>query len=163
MSEAALDELRVAFGAMLAAERRLRGREGHVADGLSLSHFRMLTCLLDADGLPAGRLAAAADLTPASTTQMLDLLEARGMVVRERDAMDRRVVVARLTDEGRELTVARRESFRALWVETLGDLDDRELAAGVQVLQRVARLFTTLGEPKASQTGDEDVQSGATG
>lgn len=152
MTEAALDELRVAFGAMLAAERRLRGREGHVADGLSLSHFRMLTCLLDADSLPAGRLAAAAELTPASTTQMLDLLEARGMVVRERDGQDRRVVVARLTDEGRALTVARRESFRAVWAETFGDLGEAELAAGICVMERVARLMGTLGERKANRS-----------
>ena len=151
MSNAALDELRVAFGAMLAAERRLRGREGHVADGLSLSHFRMLTCLLDADELPAGRLAAAAELTPASTTQMLDLLEARGMVVRERDAKDRRVVVARLTEEGRTLTLARRESFRALWAEAFADLDETELAVGVRVLDRVGRLMELLGERKATR------------
>ena len=151
MSDEALDALRVAFVGLLGAERRLRGREGQQAEQLSLAHYRMLTCLLDHDRLASGRLAAAADLTPASATQMLDLLERRGMVVRERDPIDRRVVVAALTPEGRRLTTKRRAEFRALWDETLGDLDEAELAAGVAVLGRMTRVLEVLAERKAAE------------
>ena len=150
MSDEALDALRAAFVGLLGAERRLRGREGQQAEQLSLAHYRMLTCLLDHDRLPSGRLAAAADLTPASATQMLDLLEKRGMVVRERDPLDRRVVVAALTAEGRRLTAQRRAEFRALWEEMLGDLDEAELAAGIAVLGRVAQVLEVLAERKAA-------------
>ncbi len=149
--DAALDRLRVAFGGMLGAERRLRGREGHSADALSLAHYRLLICLLDADGgLPAGRLAAAADLTPATTTQMLDVLERRGLVQRSRHATDRRSVLACLTGEGRRLTLERRASFRALWEEVLGDLDEGQLETGIVVLGRVAEVLETLAERKAA-------------
>lgn len=151
MSDEALDALRVAFVSMLGAERRLRGREGQRADELSLSHYRLLTCLLDADRLPAGRLASAADLSAASTTQMLDLLEKRGMVRRERDPVDRRVVVAALTPEGRRLTAERRAQFRALWDEVLGDLSEEELRAGAAVLERVARVLEVLAARKATE------------
>ncbi len=150
MSDEALDALRAAFVGLLGAERRLRGREGQQAEQLSLAHYRMLTCLLDHDRLPSGRLAAAADLTPASATQMLDLLEKRGMVVRERDPLDRRVVVAALTAEGRRLTAQRRAEFRALWEEMLGDLDEAELAAGIAVLGRAAQVLEVLAERKAA-------------
>ena len=149
MSDEALAALRAAFVGVLGAERRLRGREGQRAAELSLSHYRMLACLLDADRLPAGRLAAAAHLTPASTTQMLDLLEKRGMVVRERDAVDRRVVVVALTDDGRRLTTERRAQFRELWDAEFGDLDEAELAIGVDVLERVTRVLEVLAERKA--------------
>lgn len=153
MTETALDELRQAFITLLGAERRLRGREGHDREALSLSHFRLLSCLLEAGPLPTGRLAAAAQLTPASGTQMLDLLERRGMVVREREHDDRRVVVASLTDEGRRLTTARRDAFRELWREALGDLAPEQLTAGTEVLARIATLLEQL----ATRTADDPV------
>ncbi len=153
MSEESLDALRVAFVRLLGAERRLRGREGQRVEELSISHYRMLTCLLDAGSLPAGRLAAAADLTPASTTQMLDVLEKRGFVVRERHSADRRIVVATLTAEGRRLTEERRAEFRVLWAEVLGELGEDELAAGVRVLERMARVIELLAERKAREPG----------
>ncbi|MCW3010857.1 MAG: transcriptional regulator, MarR family [Solirubrobacterales bacterium] len=148
MSEESLDALRVAFVRLLGTERRLRGREGQRPGELSLAHYRLLTCLLDHDRLPSGRLAAAADLTPASTTQMLDLLEKRGYVTRERDTRDRRVVVAVLTEEGRRLTAERRGEFRARWAELLGELDEAEHEAGVRVLERMARVLEELAERK---------------
>lgn len=159
MSDEALDALRVAFVGLHGAERRLRGREGQQPEQLSLAHYRMLTCLLDHDRLASGRLAAAADLTPASATQMLDLLEKRGMVVRERDLIDRRVVVAALTPEGRRLTAERRAEFRALWEEVLGDLDEAELAVGVEVLERIARVLELLAERKAAEASARTVPS----
>lgn len=81
---------------------------------------------------------------------MLDLLEKRGMMVRERDPLDRRVVVAALTAEGRRLTAKRRAEFRALWDETLGDLSDDDLAVGVDVLGRMAHVLEVLAERKAA-------------
>ena len=151
MSPDALDELRSAFVDLLITDRRARGREGHRPGELSLAHYRMLSCLLDADRLPAGRLAAAADLTPASTTQMLDVLERRGMVMREREASDRRVVVASLTEEGRRLTTERRAAFRELWEERMADLAPEQLAAGTEVLQRIAGFLEELSARKAAQ------------
>jgi DNA-binding MarR family transcriptional regulator len=151
VSDEGIDALRVAFGQVLGAERRLRGREGRHPGELPLSHFRMLTCLLEHPRLPAGRLAAAADLTPASTTQMLDALEKRGMVVRERDPGDRRVVVVAITPEGRRVAEARRGEFRALWADAMGDLDEEQLAAGVDVLERVAHLLEHLAEKHAPE------------
>ena len=151
MSDEALDALRVAFVELLGAERRLRGREGQRPGELSLSHYRMLTFLLDSPRLPAGRLAAAADLAPASATQMLDLLEKRGMVARERDSQDRRVVVVTLTPEGRRLTQDRRAEFRALWAEVMHGLDEEQLAVGVDVLERVSLLLELLAERQAAE------------
>ena len=151
MSADALDELRAAFVELLVTDRRVRGREGQRAGELSFAHFRLLTFLLDADRLPAGRMAAQADLSPAAATQALDLLERRGMVHRERDPDDRRVVVASLTEEGRRLVEARRSAFRALWKQTLGDLSAAELAAGATVLGRVTTFLEELSAQKARE------------
>lgn len=146
-----LDALRTAFGGLLGAERRLRGREGRDT-GVSFAHFRLLIGLLEApEGLPAGRLAATAELTPASTTQHLDLLEKRGLVVRERHPTDRRIVVAKLTGEGHRLTCERRTHFRALWADVLGDLTEDELQTGIKVVERMTRMLEVVVERKAAE------------
>lgn len=65
-----------------------------------------LLCLrqLDAKGaLPTGRLAEAMSLSAATVCGILDRLEARGLLTRERQAEDKRLVVVALTEDGRKL------------------------------------------------------------
>jgi DNA-binding MarR family transcriptional regulator len=50
--------------------------------------------------MTAGDLAGATGLSTAATTTLLDRLEEKGYVQRERDTTDRRKVLARLTSEG---------------------------------------------------------------
>jgi DNA-binding MarR family transcriptional regulator len=66
-----------------------------------------LLCLrqLDTQGaIPAGELAAAMSLSPATVCGILDRLEARGLVIRERQTDDKRRVLVRLTPKGRQTT-----------------------------------------------------------
>jgi MarR family transcriptional regulator, organic hydroperoxide resistance regulator len=137
------------------AERRLRAHDCLRPDELSFAHLRALGALEGEEEMPAGRLAAAADLAPGSVTQMLDALEERGMVRRIRSATDRRVVMVALTDAGRERVAARRAAFRARLREALEDVDASELAAGERVLERLASLLrglasTDLGEEETA-------------
>jgi DNA-binding MarR family transcriptional regulator len=53
-----------------------------------------------------GQLGTELALAPPSMTRLADRLEERGLIRRERDADDRRKVVATLTDEGRQLLSA---------------------------------------------------------
>ncbi|MFE2187301.1 MarR family winged helix-turn-helix transcriptional regulator [Streptomyces sp. NPDC059455] len=71
--------------------------------GLSLAGFDVLTALRRAGSpyrLTAGELAASGLITSAGVTLRLDRLEKDGLIARERDPEDRRVVYSRLTDEG---------------------------------------------------------------
>jgi DNA-binding MarR family transcriptional regulator len=52
------------------------------------------------------QLGAELALAPPSMTRLVDRLEARGLITRERDETDRRKVVAALTEEGRRLVSA---------------------------------------------------------
>ena len=96
---------------------RLRGRDTHLG-GSELSHaqFELLIELYERGELPAGELAAAARLTPATVTQMLEHLADSGHVERVRSETDRRVVVSRLTPRARRKI----EAKRAAWQEPLG-------------------------------------------
>jgi MarR family transcriptional regulator, organic hydroperoxide resistance regulator len=138
----ALTELGLAFRHVFRAVSRLRGRDTHLA-GEELSHAQVeLLIELDERGaLAAGELATAARLTPATVTQMLDHLAASGHVERVRSQTDRRVVVSRLTAQGRAATAAKHSAWQSRWAQALGDVPERDLRAATRVLQRLGRMF----------------------
>ncbi|MFF7774890.1 MarR family winged helix-turn-helix transcriptional regulator [Streptomyces tanashiensis] len=71
--------------------------------GLSVAGFDVLTALRRAGRphrLTAGQLADSGLVSSAGVTLRIDRLEKDGLIVRERDADDRRVVYSRLTDKG---------------------------------------------------------------
>jgi DNA-binding MarR family transcriptional regulator len=138
--EEALAELGAAFKGMQAAFRRLRGRETQRHDELSFAQCQLLFGLADRD-LSAGELAAAADLSPATVTQMLDSLAHLGLVERTRSEHDRRIVLSRLTEEGRTAISERREHHLRRWREALAGLEPEELRAAATVLDRLRELY----------------------
>jgi DNA-binding MarR family transcriptional regulator len=141
--EDVLEELRESFRGTMAAIRRLRGRETHRAGELSFAQYSLLFCLADSE-LSAGALAGAAALSPATVTQLLDGLEAAGLVARARSQRDKRVVLVSLTARGRSVLAERRENFERVWRAALEEFDARELAAASAVLGRLQDLFEEM-------------------
>ncbi|MFJ9815280.1 MarR family winged helix-turn-helix transcriptional regulator [Streptomyces sp. NPDC101151] len=71
--------------------------------GLSVAGFDVLTALRRSGApyrLTAGQLADSGLVSSAGVTLRIDRLEKDGLIVRERDAEDRRVVYSRLTEKG---------------------------------------------------------------
>jgi DNA-binding MarR family transcriptional regulator len=136
-----IDDLRIALRELLAAQRRLRGREAQRQGVLSFSQHAVLRVLADGDEHSAGELAAAADLTPASITKMLDGLSRTGLLERVRDESDRRRVGVRITDAGRRDFAAKEELIRAAWEAELDGAGDEDLDAMLLALRRVSALF----------------------
>ena len=137
------EELREAVAAFSAAQRRLRSRDSKDG-GISFAQWHLLRRLAEADELPAGKLAAEADLTPASVTQMLDHLAELGYVERVRSETDRRVVLNRLTPSGRERFAAKQTKIEERWREALSDLSSNELAQAAKVLRRMAEVLDAI-------------------
>jgi DNA-binding MarR family transcriptional regulator len=139
---AELDELGKAFRRVFRSLNRLRGRDTHLG-GSELSHaqFELLIELYERGELPAGELAAAARLTPATVTQMLELLADCGLVERARSDTDRRVVVSRLTAQGRRKIEAKRAAWRERWQAALEGMEPAELRAATRVLERLSVVF----------------------
>lgn len=140
--KADLAEFAQAFRDVLASVRRLRGRDTHLC-GTALSHAQveLLVELHERGELSAGELAAAAQLTPATVTQMLEHLAEVGYVERTRPERDRRVVLSRLTARGEREIAAKRSEKQALWERALADVDPAELRAAARVLSRVGTMF----------------------
>jgi DNA-binding MarR family transcriptional regulator len=139
---AELQELGVAFRALFRSLSRLRGRDTHLA-GTELSHaqFELLLELHERGPLSAGELATAAQLSPATVTQMLEHLAVSGHVERVRLECDRRVVVSHLTDRGRREIEAKRARWQARWERALADVDVADLHAATGVLTRLRAVF----------------------
>jgi MarR family transcriptional regulator, organic hydroperoxide resistance regulator len=139
--DAQLTELGMAFRRVFRSFNRLRGRDTHLG-GAELSHaqFELLIELYERGELPAGELAAAARLTPATVTQMLDHLAECGHVERVRSQVDRRVVVSRLTRQGRRKIEAKREAWQSRWEQALAGVEIDELRAATRVLERLGAM-----------------------
>jgi DNA-binding MarR family transcriptional regulator len=139
--EAQLLELGNAFRRVFRGFNRLRGRDTHLGSGeLSHAQFELLIELSERGELPAGELAAAARLTPATVTQMLEHLADQGHVERVRSQTDRRVVVSRLTPQGRQRIETKRAAWKSSWEQALEGIDADQLHAAARVLERLAEM-----------------------
>ena len=117
--------------AVLHASSVLESRvEAKLADiGLSLAKLAALRRLAEAgDSLPLGQLAERLKCVKSNVTQLVDRLEADGLVSRAADANDRRSRLAVLTDAGRKAHVRGSAILQATERELFGSLSDDEAA-----------------------------------
>lgn len=139
-----LEELRASLHAMLAANRRLRSRESRNPGTIGFVHYRLLGALRREGRLTTSALAAASELSPATVTEMLDALVAAGLVERQRDGDDRRVVRIALTPRGRSRYDAKQARFVAALSEDLADLGDEAITDAAVVIERLAAFFDRM-------------------
>lgn len=71
--------------------------------GLTPFHWLVLCCLWQEDGLPTSSIGDKLQQVGGTLTGVLDRMEERGLVYRERDSRDRRIWRIWLTQAGREL------------------------------------------------------------
>jgi DNA-binding MarR family transcriptional regulator len=106
-----------------AADARLRER------GLSLQGFKLMRSLKNSD-LSMREISDVLYVSPRTVTDMIDGLEAKGLVVRQAHPADRRVTLVHLTDAGREqlaaATAGAERSSRAA-VSVLSETDQQTL------------------------------------
>jgi DNA-binding MarR family transcriptional regulator len=139
----ALEQVGRSFKAAMGAVRRLRGRETQHPGELSYAQYSLLFGLAEGE-LSARELADAADLSPATVTQMLDSLEAHGLATRTRSEHDKRVVLTALTPHGRQLVDERRARFESRWRAALEGFSEDQLRDTAAVLDRLAALFDEI-------------------
>src|SRR6202035_788975 len=148
-------QLGLAFRSVFRTLSRMRGRDTHLG-GAEISHaqFELLGELYERGELSAGELAAAARMAPRTVTQMLDHLAGCGHVERARSETDRRVVVSRLTAQGRSKVQAKREAWAGRWSEALEGLDAEELRTATRVLERLGAMFEEAAPEEACRPAE---------
>ncbi len=125
--------------------RRLRREDART--GLSGPRLSALSVVVFAGPLTLGELAAAEQVRPPTMTRLVRALESRGLVAREADESDGRIVRLRATAKGRTLMAegrARRVRALAEGLRTLETAEVAELGGAVATLERVVgRLART--------------------
>jgi DNA-binding MarR family transcriptional regulator len=109
--------------------------------GLSAATWFLLTMLIDEDGISQGAVSHRFEVDPSRITRLAQRLEKEGLLRRERDPEDNRVVRLRATEEGRRLIESRQELREGFEERIRRELRQEELAEFRRVLGVVARLM----------------------
>lgn len=89
------------------------------------------------DGMETRHVAESADISKATLTGVVKTLEARGLIAREGDDNDRRLVRLRLTPEGISLMEQLYPEFNAVESEIISQLSDRKVTTFTKTLREV--------------------------
>lgn len=132
--------LRASLGFLLSrvgGESRRRFAQTLTAWDLRPAHYGVLMVLLELGAASQRELATLVGVDPRNLVAVVDLLEGRGLVVREPHPGDRRRYSVRLTDAGREELGRMRAASDAVEGEMLSVLSDAERAALHGLLSRL--------------------------
>jgi DNA-binding MarR family transcriptional regulator len=112
-----------------------RMEEALAAVGLSMAKYGALELLIEAkEPLPLSELAARAKCVRSNMTQLVDRLEAEGLVQRIDDPADRRVTRAQLTPAGRERYAAGVRQMEQVQANFMAEVPEMEREALARVL-----------------------------
>lgn len=119
--------------------RRLRKQDDR--SGLSAARLSALSVAVFAGPVTMGQLAAAEQVTAPTMTRLITAMERDGLVARDRDAVDGRVVWIRATAKGARILYAARDRRVVTLAAELAELEPSEL----KLLAGAAELIERLG------------------
>lgn len=145
MTDRSEREFAEAFDAFARAVRRARGAPPiDASKALTLSQFALLEVLSTREHARVAVLAEEAGVTPPTVTRILDALERRDVIRRERAPEDRRAVTVTLTDSGRELLERQQRWVRQRRAAFVQSLPEEQRALVAPLLTDLARLIDEL-------------------
>jgi DNA-binding MarR family transcriptional regulator len=124
-------------------ERRKRGvaRDMHEC-GQSPAQLHLLGLLNELGPTTVSHLAALLGTTPPSASAMVDRMVDTGLVVRERNEDDRRVVTVSIGPAGKDALEAALGGRREMLERVLSQLDDDELRTTLRVMARLEEAIS---------------------
>ena len=136
---------------MSAMDVHSRGLSG--SHGLTGPQMLCLRRVAEAGGLTTGALAKAVALSPPTLTGILDRLERRGLISRERRPEDKRRVLVALTAMGRQTIRELPSPLQDRFEARLKALPAEEQTAIRRAVGRVARMMEVDAPPRRKRRG----------
>lgn len=136
-----IDDSELAARLRLVLNRLARRLRSQAANDLGPGLLSALVSIETCGPLTLGQLAARENVKPPSVTRMVATMESLGLVHREIDAHDRRVVRVSLTNEGRHRVQQMRTRKTAYLAKRLRKLDDTDLGVLREALPVLERLL----------------------
>ncbi|QIB64510.1 MarR family winged helix-turn-helix transcriptional regulator [Kineobactrum salinum] len=147
-----IDEVLVALRRVIRATD-LHSRHLAKTTGLTSPQILLLQTIRDQGQVTIGQLATDISLSQATVTSILDRLEKRGLVYRERSCTDKRKVHAHLTNAGMEVLKHAPVPLQEQFTREFGELEEWEQAMIISSLQRIAGMMDK-GQLSASSVLD---------
>ncbi len=107
---------------------------------------------------PVATLATELNIDPGALTRLLDRLEAKGLVRRERSNEDRRVVIVTMTEQGQQATAEVPAVLSDIFNQLLAGFTREEWRSLVSMLQRLAINGDALRAAEGSNIESIDKQ-----
>ena len=116
--------------------------------------FRILTTLSTRPDLSSAELARLYDVKPQTMIKQIALLETKGLIERRVSDSNKRLLEVRLTERGAATLKQVQKDSRALELQLLSPLDEREQAV---LRDQLSRLLSSLG-PSDAPSSDQDIE-----
>ncbi|KZY72571.1 transcriptional regulator [Oleiphilus sp. HI0071] len=109
--------------------------------GLTAPQILLLNAIRNNDEVTIGKIANDISLSQATVTTILDRLEKRGLVYRERSTQDKRKVHVHLTEDGENATLNAPPPLQEHFARQFNDLHEWEQSMLISSLQRIAQMM----------------------
>lgn len=131
---------------LVALRRVIRATDLHSkhlakTSGLTAPQLLLLKTIRNQGEVTIGELARQMSLSQATVTTIIDRLEKRMLVYRERSLSDKRKVHAHLTDQGHEILQTAPNALQENFIRQFQDLHSWEQTMIISSLQRVAQMM----------------------
>ena len=115
--------------------------------GLTAPQLMVLKEIMNDEDINIGKVAKKVSLSQATVTNIIDRLETRELVTRERSLQDKRRVIVRVTDKTREILKNNPSVLQEEFLQSFKQLEEWEQNLILSSIQRIAKMM-----------GAEDIQ-----
>lgn len=129
------------------------GQDQQNLHGVTGPQFYIMMCLYKEGSCKASRLAEIMEVKPSAITVMIDRLVNNGLVIREADAQDRRVVLIGLTEQGRLVLEEVKQTRQEQVNQFLSCLEPDELEIFLAAFDKVAQAANQAVKPSTCKEG----------
>ncbi|HAJ33264.1 MAG TPA: MarR family transcriptional regulator [Candidatus Atribacteria bacterium] len=115
----------------------------HKYYGLSSPQLTILKELSDVNEIPTGELAKRVSLSQATVTDILDRLEEKGLIIRQRSSFDKRRVYIQISEKGKAIVLKNPSLLKEDFILQFNELEDWEQTLILSSMQRVVAMMKT--------------------
>ncbi|BCU67005.1 MarR family transcriptional regulator [Sulfolobales archaeon HS-7] len=106
--------------------------------GISFMEFKVLDIIKKEGSLPMVKVVSEMLITKPGLTSVVDKLERKGLVKRERSLQDRRIIMLRLTEEGEITWRTSVEIYKTMVSEILQKISPKEMNTLLEIIRRLS-------------------------
>jgi DNA-binding MarR family transcriptional regulator len=119
--------------------------QGCVAQsGVTAAQGYTLLSLPETDYLPMNQLSDTMHVATSTMTRMIDQLVQKGLVCRQSDQEDRRVVLVGLTEQGREVQSSLEQTLHDFFSQVAAHVEENQRGLMLHTLEQITELVTAL-------------------